>query len=92
MSRSLKKGPFIDFKLDKKLSAMNDSKKKTVIKTWSRRSMIAPEFVGHTLAVHNGNKFIPVYVTENMVGHKFGEFAPTRTFRGHSGSKDKASK
>ena len=92
MSRSLKKGPFIDFKLDKKLSARNDSKKKTVIKTWSRRSMIAPEFVGHTLAVHNGNKFIPVYVTENMVGHKFGEFAPTRTFRGHSGNKDKASK
>ena len=92
MSRSLKKGPFIDFKLDKKLSAMNDAKKKTVIKTWSRRSMIAPEFVGHTLAVHNGNKFIPVYVTENMVGHKFGEFAPTRTFRGHSGNKDKASK
>ncbi len=92
MSRSLKKGPFIDFKLEKKVVAMNDSKKKTVIKTWSRRSMIAPEFVGHTLAVHNGNKFIPVYVTENMVGHKLGEFAPTRTFRGHSGNKDKASK
>jgi small subunit ribosomal protein S19 len=92
MSRSLKKGPFIDFKLDKKLTAMNDSKKKTVIKTWSRRSMIAPEFVGHTLAVHNGNKFIPVYITENMVGHKLGEFAPTRTFRGHSGNKDKATK
>ena len=86
MSRSLKKGPFIDFKLEKKLSVMNDSKKKTVIKTWSRRSMIAPEFVGHTLAVHNGNKFIPVYVTENMVGHKLGEFAPTRTFKGHSGN------
>ncbi|MDQ3050389.1 MAG: 30S ribosomal protein S19 [Bacteroidota bacterium] len=92
MSRSLKKGPFIDFKLEKKVVTMNDSKKKTVIKTWSRRSMIAPEFVGHTLAVHNGNKFIPVYVTENMVGHKLGEFAPTRTFRGHSGNKDKASK
>ena len=92
MSRSLKKGPFIDFKLEKKVVAMNDAKKKTVIKTWSRRSMIAPEFVGHTLAVHNGNKFIPVYVTENMVGHKLGEFAPTRTFRGHSGNKDKASK
>lgn len=92
MSRSLKKGPFIDFKLEKKVNTMNDSKKKTVIKTWSRRSMIAPEFVGHTLAVHNGNKFIPVYVTENMVGHKLGEFAPTRTFRGHSGNKDKASK
>ena len=92
MSRSLKKGPFIDFKLEKKVVAMNDAKKKTVIKTWSRRSMIAPEFVGHTLAVHNGNKFIPVYVIENMVGHKLGEFAPTRTFRGHSGNKDKASK
>ena len=92
MSRSLKKGPFIDWKLDKKVTAMNEAKKKTVIKTWSRRSMIAPEFVGHTLAVHNGNKFIPVYVTENMVGHKLGEFAPTRTFRGHSGSKDKSSK
>ncbi len=92
MSRSLKKGPFIDFKLEKKVVAMNDAKKKTVIKTWSRRSMIAPEFVGHTMAVHNGNKFIPVYVTENMVGHKLGEFAPTRTFRGHSGNKDKASK
>lgn len=92
MSRSLKKGPFIDFKLEKKVVAMNDSKKKTVIKTWSRRSMIAPEFVGHTLAVHNGNKFVPVYVTENMVGHKLGEFAPTRTFRGHSGNKDKATK
>ena len=87
MSRSLKKGPFIDFKLDKKLSAMNDAKKKTVIKTWSRRSMIAPEFVGHTLAVHNGNKFIPVYVTEFMVGHKLGEFAPTRNFKGHSSKK-----
>lgn len=92
MSRSLKKGPFIDYKLDKKINTMNDAKKKTVIKTWSRRSMIAPEFVGHTLAVHNGNKFIPVYVTENMVGHKLGEFSPTRTFRGHSGNKDKASK
>ncbi|MBK7390893.1 MAG: 30S ribosomal protein S19 [Bacteroidetes bacterium] len=92
MSRSLKKGPFIDFKLEKKVNTMNDSKKKTVIKTWSRRSMIAPEFVGHTMAVHNGNKFIPVYVTENMVGHKLGEFAPTRSFRGHSGGKDKGSK
>ena len=87
MSRSLKKGPFIDFKLEKKVVAMNDAKKKTVIKTWSRRSMIAPEFVGHTLAVHNGNKFIPVYVTENMVGHKLGEFAPTRQFKGHSSKK-----
>lgn len=92
MSRSLKKGPFIDFKLEKKVTTMNEAKKKSVIKTWSRRSMIAPEFVGHTLAVHNGNKFIPVYITENMVGHKLGEFALTRTFRGHSGNKDKTSK
>jgi small subunit ribosomal protein S19 len=92
MSRSLKKGPFIDYKLEQKVLAMNDSKKKAAIKTWSRRSMISPDFVGSTFAVHNGNKFIPVYVTENMVGHKLGEFAPTRTFRGHSGSKDKGSK
>lgn len=92
MARSLKKGPFIDFKLEKKITAMNESGKKSVIKTWSRRSVIAPEFVGLTIAVHNGNKFIPVYVTENMVGHKFGEFSPTRTFRGHSGNKDKAAK
>lgn len=89
MSRSLKKGPFIDLSLDKKVTAMNESKKKTVIKTWSRRSMISPEFVGQTFAVHNGNKFIPVYVSENMVGHKLGEFAPTRTFRGHAGNKSK---
>lgn len=92
MSRSLKKGPYIDYKLEQKVLAMNDNKKKSVIKTWSRRSMISPEFVNHTFAVHNGNKFIPVYVTENMVGHKLGEFAPTRNFRGHSGSKDKGSK
>jgi small subunit ribosomal protein S19 len=92
MARSLKKGPFIDWKLEKKLNDLQASGKKTVIKTWSRRSMISPDFVGLTVAVHNGNKFIPVYVTENMVGHKFGEFAPTRTFRGHSGNKDKASK
>jgi len=85
MSRSLKKGPFIDFKLEKRVMEMNDSGKKSVIKTWSRRSMISPDFVGHTIAVHNGNKFIPVYITENMVGHKLGEFAPTRMFRGHSG-------
>ena len=85
MSRSLKKGPFIDFKLEKRVMEMNDSGKKTVIKTWSRRSVISPDFVGHTIAVHNGNKFIPVYVTENMVGHKMGEFAPTRQFRGHGG-------
>ena len=76
-------------KLEKKVDAMNESGKKNVIKTWSRASMIAPEFVGHTFAVHNGNKFIPVYVTENMVGHKLGEFAPTRTFRGHSGNNKK---
>ena len=87
MSRSLKKGPFIDFKLEKKVLELNQGGKKTVVKTWSRRSMISPDFVGHTVAVHNGNKFIPVYVTENMVGHKLGEFSPTRTFRGHSGGK-----
>ncbi|MFH0866236.1 MAG: 30S ribosomal protein S19 [Bacteroidota bacterium] len=89
MSRSVKKGPYINYKLEKKVRANIDSKKKTVIKTWSRGSMISPEFVGLTIAVHNGNKFIPVYVTENMVGHKLGEFAPTRIFRGHSGNKDK---
>ncbi len=89
MSRSLKKGPFIEYKLDKRVNAMNESNKKAVVKTWSRSSMISPDFVGHTIAVHNGNKFIPVYVTENMVGHKLGEFAPTRTFRGHAGNKKK---
>ena len=87
MSRSLKKGPYLDFKLEKKIIKMNASKKKQVIKTWARRSMISPLFVGHTLAVHNGNKFIPVYITENMVGHKLGEFSPTRIFRGHSGDR-----
>jgi small subunit ribosomal protein S19 len=87
MSRSIKKGPFIDFKLEKRVVVMNDGAKKSVIKTWSRRSVISPDFVGHTIAVHNGNKFIPVYITENMVGHKLGEFAPTRTFRGHAGNK-----
>jgi small subunit ribosomal protein S19 len=87
MSRSIKKGPFIDFKLEKRVLEMNDGGKKSVIKTWSRRSVISPDFVGHTIAVHNGNKFIPVYITENMVGHKLGEFAPTRTFRSHSGNK-----
>jgi small subunit ribosomal protein S19 len=85
MSRSLKKGPFIDYKLEKRVLEMNESGKKSVIKTWSRRSMISPDIVGHTIAVHNGNKFIPVYITENMVGHKLGEFAPTRIFRGHGG-------
>lgn len=85
MPRSLKKGPFVDEKLLKKVEELNRTQKKRVIKTWARRSTIPPEFVGHTLAVHNGNKFIPVYITENMVGHKLGEFALTRTFRGHSG-------
>jgi small subunit ribosomal protein S19 len=83
LARSLKKGPFIDERLLGRLEKMNDSGDKTVVKTWARRSAISPEFVGHTVAIHNGNKFIPVYVTENMVGHKLGEFAPTRTFRGH---------
>ncbi|MDR0559487.1 MAG: 30S ribosomal protein S19 [Prevotellaceae bacterium] len=87
MSRSLKKGPYIEPKLEKKIVAMNESGKKSVIKTWSRASMISPDFVGNTIAVHNGMKFIPVYITENMVGHKLGEFAPTRTFRGHSGNR-----
>ena len=88
MSRSLKKGPYIEAKLEKKIFAINDgTSRKSVIKTWSRRSTISPDFVGHTFAVHNGNKFIPVYVTEFMVGHKLGEFAPTRNFRGHSSKK-----
>ena len=87
MSRSLKKGPFIDFKIEKKVLAMNDTSKKSVLKTWARASVISPDFVGHTIAVHNGNKFIPVYITENMVGHRLGEFAPTRTYRGHGGNK-----
>ncbi len=89
MSRSLKKGPYINLNLEKKVNAMNDSGKKTVVKRWARASMISPDFVGHTIAVHNGNKFIPVYVTENMVGHKLGEFAVTRTFRGHAGNRKK---
>ena len=92
MARSLKKGPYIDFRLEKKVDNMAESGKKSVIKTWSRRSMISPDFVGHTFAVHNGNKFIPVYVTENMVGHKLGEFAPTRTYRGHVGKRDKGNR
>lgn len=83
MSRSIKKGPFIDEKLMEKIEALNNSNQKKVIKTWARRSTIPPEFIGHTIAVHNGNKFIPVFINENMVGHKLGEFAPTRTFRGH---------
>lgn len=85
MSRSLKKGPFVDEHLARRVEAMNESREKRVVKTWSRRSTITPDFVGHTIAVHNGNKFIPVYISENMVGHKLGEFAPTRVFRGHSG-------
>ena len=89
MARSLKKGPYVAFHLQEKVDAMNGANKKNVIKTWSRASMITPDFVGHTFAVHNGNKFIPVFVTENMVGHKLGEFSPTRTFRGHSGGKKK---
>ena len=89
MARSLKKGPFIDHNLEKKVEKLNETNKKTVVKTWARRSTIPPEFVGHTFNVHNGNKFIPVYVTENMVGHKLGEFAATRTFRGHSGNNKK---
>jgi small subunit ribosomal protein S19 len=84
MSRSIKKGPFVDTTLLEKIEVMNRGSEKKVIKTWSRRSTVIPEFVGHTLAVHNGKKFIPVYVTENMVGHKLGEFAPTRIFKGHT--------
>ena len=87
MARSLKKGYFIDGHLAGKVAAMNDRGEKRVIKTWSRRSTVIPDMVGHTIAVHNGTKFIPVYVSENMVGHKLGEFAQTRTFRGHSGKK-----
>jgi small subunit ribosomal protein S19 len=93
MPRSVKKGPYIEAKLLERVSEMNSRNERKVIKTWSRRSTISPDFVGHTVAVHNGNKFIPVYVTENMVGHKLGEFAPTRLFRGHGGKlADKRSK
>jgi small subunit ribosomal protein S19 len=87
LPRSLKKGPFVDDKLMKKILAMNEKNERNVIKTWSRRSTIVPDFIGHTLAVHNGRKFIPVYVTENMVGHNLGEFSATRTFRSHTGEK-----
>ena len=90
MSRSLKKGPFVDVPLLEKVEVMNRSGEKKVIKTWSRRSTVIPEMVGHTIAVHNGKKFIPVYITENMVGHKLGEFSPTRTFKGHTTKSDKA--
>ena len=91
MSRSLKKGPFVDLPLLEKVEGMNQSGDKKVIKTWSRRSTVVPEMIGHTFAVHNGKKFIPVYVTENMVGHKFGEFSPTRLFRGHTTKSEKTS-
>ena len=87
MGRSVAKGPFVDTHLEKRIDTMNAANEKKVIRTWSRRSTILPEFVGHTIGVHNGKKFVPVYVTENMVGHKFGEFSPTRTFTGHSADK-----
>ena len=89
MIHLLKKGPYLNVKRENNVLSLNESGKKSVVKTWARASMISPDFVGHTIAVHNGNKFIPVYVTENMVGHKLGEFAPTRTFRGHAGNKKK---
>ena len=89
MARSLKKGPYIHYKLQKKIDVMNESGKNSVIKTWSRASMISPDFVGKTIGVHNGRQFIPVFITENMVGHKLGEFSPTRNFRGHGGNKKK---
>ena len=87
MPRSVKKGHYIDYKLADKVSKLNETNQKKIIKTWSRASTITPDFVGHTIAVHNGNKMIPVFITENMVGHKLGEFAPTRIFRGHPGTK-----
>ncbi|UCF80721.1 MAG: 30S ribosomal protein S19 [Acidobacteriota bacterium] len=90
MPRSLKKGPWVDAHLMRSVMAMNEANTKSVVKTWSRRSTVVPEMVGHTLAVHNGRKFIPVYITENMVGHKLGEFAPTRIFRAHGGAGEKA--
>ena len=92
MARSIKKGPYVQTSLFEKIELLNSSNEKRVIKTWARRSTIPPEFVGHTVAVHNGNKFIPVYITENMVGHKLGEFAPTRTFRGHADKKSEKAK
>ena len=92
MSRSLKKPPFVHYKLNQRVEQAQSSGSKSVIKTWSRASTITPDFVGYTIAVHNGNKFIPVYVTENMVGHKLGEFSPTRSFRGHQGAKNKGKK
>jgi small subunit ribosomal protein S19 len=93
MPRSVKKGPFINYKLAQRIKQLNDTNQKRIIKTWSRASIITPDFVGHTIAVHNGNKMIPIFITENMVGHKLGEFAPTRIFRGHPGTKaEKAAK
>jgi len=92
MSRSIKKGPFVEERLLKRIEAMNSASEKKVVKTWSRASTIFPNFVGHTIAVHDGRKHVPVYVTEDMVGHKLGEFAPTRTFRGHAGSKSSGGK
>ena len=92
MARSLKKGPYINYKLEKRVMENVAASKKSVIKTWSRASMISPDFVGQTIAVHNGRQFIPVYITENMVGHKLGEFSPTRSFRGHAGAKNKGKK
>lgn len=89
MSRSLKKGPFVDLPLLEKIEALNQNDEKKVIKSWSRRSTVVPEMIGHTIAIHNGKKFLPVYISENMVGHKLGEFAPTRMFRGHSGRGEK---
>jgi len=92
MPRSVKKGPFLDDHLLKKIKHLNETNERIVIKTWSRRSTIIPEMVGHTISVHNGRKFIPVYVTENMVGHKLGEFSPTRTFKGHTGRTERAAR
>lgn len=91
MARSLKKGPFVDESLLKKISRMNETGEKMVIKTWSRRSVVIPEMLGHTIAVHNGKRFIPVYITENLVGHQLGEFSPTRTFKGHASKAEKSS-
>jgi small subunit ribosomal protein S19 len=92
LPRSLKKGPFVDAKLQKRILAMNENNDRKLFKTWSRRSTVTPDFIGHTIAVHNGRKFIPVYITDNMVGHKLGEFSPTRTFKGHSGTKKEVKK
>jgi small subunit ribosomal protein S19 len=92
MARSLKKGPFVDGHLSDKIEALNERNEKRVVRTWSRRSTIIPEMIGHTIAVHDGRKHVPVYITESMVGHKLGEFAPTRTFRGHAGRREQAAR